>query len=125
MTKELTNPLPTVFVIDDDVAIQRSLKALLGAMHFDAQIFSSAESFLQASVADCNACLFVDVRMPGMGGVNLLKELRRRKYSFQVILMTGNPEADFVTYALDAGAAAVLEKPFRVEKLKQLLQRMP
>ncbi len=68
-------------------------------------------------------CLLVDVRMPGMSGFDLLKELRSRGSSLPAILMTGHGVAGLEQDAIDAGAANVLEKPFPIEQLKEFLVR--
>jgi FixJ family two-component response regulator len=117
------NLLPAVFVIDDDVAIQGALKGLLGTWGIRLHSFLSAEAFLESYSDEWTGCLLVDVRMPSMSGFELLKELRSRGGSLPAVLMTGHGIAGLVQEATDAGAANILEKPFQVEQLRDLLNR--
>lgn len=117
------NLLPAVFVIDDDVAIQDALKGLLGIWGIRVQAFFSAEAFLESYSDESTGCLLVDFRMPGMSGIDLLKELRHRGNSLPAILMTGHGNDELEQQAIDAGAVNVLEKPFQVEQLKDVLER--
>jgi len=115
------NSLPAVFVIDDDAAIQQTLEDLLATWGIRVQPFDSGEAFLERYQDDWTGCLIIDVRMPGISGFDLLKELRRRGFSIPAILMSGHGDASWEEEAIQAGALAFLEKPFRVEQLKACL----
>lgn len=115
--------LPAVFVVDDEVAIQHCLKALLSVWGIPVHTFSSAEAFLESYSHDWTGCLFVDLRMPGTGGLGLLKELRQRGSSLPALLITGHGQWEVQQQAIEYGAVGVLEKPFRVEVLKEHMER--
>ena len=123
MKNNRMKPLPLTFVVDDDVAIQGCLKALLGTWGIRALTFSSAQTFLESYCDEWTGCLLVDHRMPGMSGIDLLNELRHRGSSLSTVLITGHGDAELLQQAIDAGAVDVLEKPFRVEKLKNIMER--
>jgi FixJ family two-component response regulator len=117
------NPPPAVFLIDDDVAIQETFTDLLETWGVRVQSFYSGEAFLEAYSNDWTGCLIVDVRMPGISGFDLVKELRHRGISMPAILISGHGDASWEQEAIQAGARAFLEKPFRVEQLKDCLAR--
>jgi len=115
------NSPPAVFLIDDDAAIQQTFEDLLGAWGIHVRSYYSAEAFLEGYRDDWTGCLIVDVRMPGISGFDLLKELRSRGIALPAILMSGHGDATWEQEAIQAGALAFLEKPFRVEQLKECL----
>lgn len=117
------NLLPAVFVVDDEAAIQRSLTELLDVWNVRVHSFSSAEAFLESYQEDWTGCLLIDLRMPGMNGLGLLKELRHRGCSLPALLMTGHGERELQQQAIECGACGVLEKPYRVEQLIGILER--
>lgn len=117
------NLLPAVFVVDDEAAIQRSLTELLDVWNVRVHSFSSAEAFLESYREDWTGCLLIDLRMPGMNGLGLLKELRHRGCSLPALLMTGHGERELQQQAIECGACGVLEKPYRVEQLIGILER--
>ena len=108
----------TVFVVDDDAAIRDSLRMMLEMAGYTVRDFASAQSFL--SDADLQGgCLIVDVRMPGMGGLELQEELVRRKASIPVIVVTGHADVPLAVRAMRAGALDFVEKPFDQERMLQ------
>jgi len=108
----------TVFVVDDDAAIRDSLRMMLEMAGYEVRDFASAQSFL--SDADLQGgCLIVDVRMPGMGGLELQEELVRRKASIPVIVVTGHGDVPLAVRAMRAGAMDFVEKPFDQERMLQ------
>lgn len=123
MTDDCVTLLPAVFVVDDEAAIQLSLTELLGVWNLRVCSFSSAEEFLESYQADWIGCLLVDLRMPGMNGLGLLKELRQRGCSLPTLLMTGHGERALQQQAIECGACGILEKPYRAEQLKGILER--
>lgn len=103
-----------VVIVDDDEAVREGLKALLEVHGYAVDTFESANALLAApeSLAAKPACLLVDVRMPGMGGLELQRELKRRDARLPVIMITGHGDIPMAVAALKAGAADFLEKPF-------------
>src|SRR5258708_20610174 len=89
-TETRTSTRQTVFVVDDDDGIRRGLKALLTLHEFDVLTFGSAESFLAALPPDLTGCLLLDVRMPGMSGLELQREIRRPSVALPVIIITAH-----------------------------------
>jgi two-component system, LuxR family, response regulator FixJ len=111
----------TVFVVDDDAAVARSVARLVRVLGFEARTFDSAGSFL-AGYAGERGCLLVDIRMPGMSGIELLEELARRGESLPAIVMSGHAEGSgFLRPGVRT--LGVLEKPFPVDSLRHLLAR--
>lgn len=106
------NPEEIVFVVDDDAAVRGSLRALLEAVEFRVEDFSSADAFLDACDPPRPGCLVVDVRMPGMDGIELQEELARRHIELPVIVITGHGDVPLAVRAMKAGAIDFIEKPF-------------
>jgi two-component system, LuxR family, response regulator FixJ len=109
----------TVFVIDDDPSLSRSLAKVVRALGYEPRTFHSAESFLAVSDG-ARGCLLVDVRMPGMSGLDLLDELARRRVSLPAIVMSGHLDAETMRRP-GAPILGFLEKPFSTRALRQLL----
>lgn len=107
----------TVFVVDDDDAVRDGLDALLAAHGFAVETFASAEQFLDRVPAPATGCVVADVRMPGMSGLDLLRELGRRGAGMAVVIMTGHGDIPMAVAALKAGAVDFLEKPFDSDAL--------
>lgn len=101
----------TVHIVDDDDAIRDSLSLLLGAAGFEVATYPSAEAFLSATTQG-PGCVLIDVRMPGMGGLELQEELARQGRRIPVILMTGHADVPIAVKAMKAGALDFVEKPF-------------
>ena len=110
-------PEATVFIVDDDEAVRAGLGALLTARGFDVRSFESAETFLSAPPAKANACLLLDVRMPGMSGLELQRELKGRGIALPIIMITGHGDVPMAVAALKGGAVDFLEKPFDADVL--------
>jgi two-component system response regulator FixJ len=112
----------TVHVIDDDEAVRDSLSALLESMGFAVATYGSAEAFLAAPAAS-GGCIVVDVRMPGMGGLELQEEVARRGSRIPVIVMTGHADVPLAVRAMKAGALDFVEKPFDETALVGAIRR--
>ncbi|MGC4029503.1 MAG: response regulator [Steroidobacteraceae bacterium] len=102
----------TVFVVDDDPAVRDSLGLLLGLRGLRTQMFSSAESFLQAYDPAASGCALIDVRMPGMDGLALFDTILQRQWSLPCIVISAYGDVAMTRKALKAGAFDFLEKPF-------------
>ena len=111
-----------VFVVDDDVGIRDSLRMLLETAGLKVRSFNSAEAFL-SDTALKRGCLIVDVRMPGMSGLELQEEIVRRQIPLAVIVMTGHADIPLAVGAMKAGAVDFLEKPFDSALLMESARR--
>lgn len=107
-----------ILIVDDDAAIRDSLRMMLEMAGYTVRDFASAQALL--SDGDLRAgCMIVDVRMPGMGGLELQEELVRRKASIPVIVVTGHADVPLAVRAMRAGAVDFVEKPFDQERMLQ------
>jgi FixJ family two-component response regulator len=113
-----------VSVVDDDVSLRRSLRNLLSSVGFEVETFESAEAFLASDSRERAACLVLDLRMPGMGGLDLLSHLAATGSRIPVIVLTAHGDDDARRRSLDAGAVAFLIKPFQSAALLDAIQRV-
>jgi FixJ family two-component response regulator len=114
---------PTVFVVDDDNAIRNSLRLLLKSVDLASRTMGSAAEFLETYDASQPGCLVLDVRMPGMSGLELQQELNRRGATLPVIFITGHGDIPMAVEAMQHGAFDFLQKPFRDQELIDRIQR--
>jgi FixJ family two-component response regulator len=114
---------PLVFVVDDEEPVRAGLARLLRAIGVASLTFESAESFLDSYDPEIEGCLLVDIRMPGMSGLDLIEELGRRKIALPAIVMTGHADARAMERLGTLDTMGFLEKPFRVAELKAALGR--
>jgi len=112
---------PKVFIVDDDEAIRDSLAWLLGTRGLTAQAFASAEEFLGAYRQDVPGCMVVDMRMPGMSGLELHEKLLERGCALPVIFLTGHADVPMAVAAIKRGAFDFVEKPFNDNALVDLV----
>jgi FixJ family two-component response regulator len=103
---------PLLSVVDDDESVRESLPDLLWELGFAARVFSSAEDFLSSRCVDETRCLILDIAMPGMSGLELYQELKRRAYQIPVVFITGQRDETIRARVLKQGAAGFLLKPF-------------
>ena len=113
---------PLIAVVDDDASMRGALRNLLRSVGFRAAAFASAEEFLQASQIQGTACAIVDVRMPGMSGLELQQHLATIQYPIPLIFITAHGDAEARARALRAGAVDFLYKPFSEEVLLRAIQ---
>jgi FixJ family two-component response regulator len=106
-----------VFVIDDDSSMRAAIKRLAGAVGLAVQTFSSGEEFLNTKLTDITGCVVTDVRMPGLSGLELQREISARDISFPIIFITGHGDIPMSVQAMKAGASEFLTKPFRDQDL--------
>ncbi|MEG9438726.1 response regulator transcription factor [Edaphobacter sp. HDX4] len=114
---------PVVFVVDDEAAVCISLKRLLRSVGLEAQTYPSAQEFLRSERPDAPGCLVLDVRLPGLSGLDLQQELRAAKINLPVIFVTGHGDIPMSVRAMKAGAVEFLTKPFREQDLLEAIQR--
>jgi FixJ family two-component response regulator len=112
-----TEPTPVVFVIDDDASMRQAIGRLLGAVGIDVQSFSSAQEFLSGELADAPGCVVLDVRLPGLSGLDLQKEMIARGIHYPIIFVTGHGDIPMSVQAMKAGAVEFFTKPFRDQDL--------
>ncbi len=103
---------PVVFVVDDDPAMRDSLRWLIESTGLRVETYPDAQTFLDAVRSDMPGCLVLDVRMPGMSGLDLQSELARRGIGLPTIVVTGHAEVPMAVRAVKAGALDFIEKPF-------------
>jgi two-component system, LuxR family, response regulator FixJ len=113
---------PTVFVVDDDAAIRDALSLLISLKGLRAAVFSSAEDFLAVYESDWRGCLLTDLKMPGMGGLELQAALRERGVTLPVVVLTAHGDVSTTRTALKGGAVDFLEKPVDDEVLVDVLR---
>jgi FixJ family two-component response regulator len=118
----MTEPVPTVFVIDDDPSFRRSTERLIRSAMFQVETFGAAAEFLQSNHANAHGCLVLDVRMPGMSGLDLQRELVKTGSRLPIIFMTGHGDIPMSVQAMKAGAVEFLTKPFREQALLEALR---
>jgi FixJ family two-component response regulator len=116
------NPEPTVFIIDDDEAVRRFLSGLIASVGLHVETYASAQEFLDADEPSQPGCLLLDIRMPGMSGLELQKELASRNIRIPIIILTGHGNVQVAVHAMKAGAVDFIEKPFNNELLLDRIQ---
>ena len=121
----ISNPIAsTVYIVDDDEAVRDSLRWLLEANTYRVRAFSSAEAFLSEYNEDQPGILIVDVRMPGMSGLELQEQLIIRKSTMPIVFITGHGDVPMAVSTLKKGAVDFLEKPFNESDLRETVSRM-
>lgn len=116
-------PKETVFVVDDDPAMRRSLVRLLRSGGFDAAAFESPQEFLRSVPPDATACAVLDVAMPGLDGLALQRELSARGSGISVVFLTGHGDIPKTVQAMRSGAVDFLAKPVEDEALLRAVRR--
>jgi FixJ family two-component response regulator len=111
-----------ISVVDDDQSIRESLRGLLESVGFAVETFSSARDFLDSECLTRTDCLILDVRMPGMRGPELQRELTRRGYEVPIVFITAHGDEDVRPRVLSAGAVDYLLKPFTEEALLKAIR---
>jgi FixJ family two-component response regulator len=108
-----SEPHPVVFVVDDDDSIRRSLGHLFRSVGLHYQAFASAPELLQSTLPDVASCLVLDIRLPGVSGLDFQSELAQANIHIPIIFMTGHGDIPMTVRAMKAGAIDFLTKPFR------------
>ena len=114
---------PTVFIVDDDEAMRNGVSLLVKSVGLQARSFPNAQAFLDNYCAPEPGCIVLDVRMPGMSGIELHEELTRRKIHLPVIFLTGHGDVAMGVHAMKAGAVDFIEKPPYDQALLDAIQR--
>jgi len=108
---------PIVFIVDDDDSVRKSLARLITSVGLKVETFSSANAFLKRDSYDGPACLVLDIRMPGLSGLDLQTELAKAQRTLSIVFITGHGNIPMSVQAIKAGAVDFLEKPFEEQAL--------
>jgi FixJ family two-component response regulator len=114
---------PIVFVVDDDRSIREALSSLVRSVGLRVEVFSSAREFLGHKRSEVPACLVLDVRLPGLSGLDLQREMTARKINLPIIFITGHGDIPMSVRAMKAGAIEFLPKPFRDQDLLDAIRQ--
>ena len=114
---------PIIFVIDDDQAVRRFLCRLIKSVNLEVEVFSSAQKFLDTYEPGRPGCILLDIRMPGMSGLELQQELANRAIDLPTIILTGHGDVQLAVQAMKSGAIDFIEKPFNNELLLNRIQK--
>jgi FixJ family two-component response regulator len=119
----MTTPTAIVFVIDDDASMRKSLERLLDAANYETELFTSASEFLTRSANPGPSCVIVDVRMPGLNGIEFQKILIERGRQEQLVFVTGHGDVPMCAEVMKDGAVDFLSKPFKPRQLLESVER--
>jgi len=123
MTKKAPEQQPVVFVIDDDPSVRAALARLFKSVGLESEVFGSAPELLQSRLPDVPSCLILDVRLPGMDGLALQRELERRGCNVPIVFVTAYEDPEAREEAIGRGAVDFLPKPFQETDLMNAVQR--
>jgi FixJ family two-component response regulator len=127
MRGTVSNARPTIFVVDDDAAVRDALKLLLRSVGQAVETFGSGQEFVDAYSEDRPGCLVLDIRMPGMSGLELQQKLNERHSILPIIFITGHGDVPMAVEAMQAGAVDFIQKPFRdqdlIDRINQALEK--
>lgn len=119
----MSNQTPTVFVVDDDASVRKSLERLIKSVGINVQTFASAQEFLRCDRPDVPSCLVLDVRMPGMSGIALQEQLTVADHTIPIIFITGHGDIPMSVRAMKKGAVDFLTKPFNDNELLEAIHK--
>lgn len=114
---------PTVLVIDDQESVRHALSEMLSVFGFSVKTYESADRFLAAGDVPAAGCVVADVRMPGIDGIELVREMARRKLTLPVVLISGHADVPMAVAAIKAGAEDFIEKPIDDARLVAAINR--
>jgi FixJ family two-component response regulator len=118
----MSEATPIVFVVDDDPSVRHAIKRLLGSVGLQVELFGSAQEFLRSKRPDAPSCLVLDVRLPGISGLDFQRELAEANIHIPIIFITGHGDIPMSVRAMKAGAVEFLTKPFRGQDLLDAVQ---
>ena len=119
----MTEAAAIVFVVDDDAAMRQSLSNLIRSVGLRVEAFASAQEFLRSKRPDVPGCLVLDVRLPGLSGLDLQKRIAEADIEIPIIFITGHGDIPMTVRAMKAGAVEFLTKPFRDQDLLDAVQQ--
>src|ERR1700758_4653054 len=120
--KPETPTTPVVFVIDDDASVRGAISSLIRSVGLRAEVFASASEFLAHKRSSTTSCLILDVRLPGVSGLEFQSELGKANAEIPIIFITGHGDIPMTVRAMKAGAVEFLTKPFRDQDLLDAVQ---
>ena len=118
----MTQPASIVFVVDDDPSVRRAIKVLLESVGLEVEVFGSANEFLPRRPANRASCLVLDVRLPGVSGLDFQRQLAEAKINIPIIFISAHGDVPMTVRAMKAGAIEFLTKPFRDQDLLDAVQ---
>jgi FixJ family two-component response regulator len=118
----MTHPASVVVAIDDDRRVRDSLQSVLESAGYAAELFASAEAFLSSGAIIRAGCAIVDVRLPGMDGLELQRRIRRERPALPVIVVTAHDDDETRRQAMEGGAVAFMVKPFDAAELLERVE---
>jgi FixJ family two-component response regulator len=118
----MSDTRPVVFVVDDDLSVREGLSSLLRSVGLRVELFASAAEFLSASLPAVPSCLVLDVRLPGLSGLDFQAELAKSNIRIPIVFMTGHGDIPMTVKAMKAGAVEFLTKPFRDQDMLDAVQ---
>ena len=118
-----TEDAPVVFIVDDDASVRRSIQDLLSSVSLRSEAFATPQEFLDSKRADCPGCLVLDIRLPGMSGLDFQRALAEAGVSLPIIFITGHGDVPMSVQAMKSGAVEFLMKPFRTQELLDAIQQ--
>src|ERR1700722_15268048 len=118
----MTEPAPVVFVVDDDASVRRAIKRLVESVGLQVELFGSATEFMSSQRPDAAGCLITDIRLPGLSGLDLHRELVKADDEIPTIFITAHVDIPMTVRAMKAWAVEFLTKPFRDQDLLDAIQ---
>src|SRR6202030_2141627 len=118
----MTEPAATVFVVDDDPSVRRAIKRLVESVGLHVELFGSASEFMSSNHPEVASCLVLDIRLPGISGLDFQRELSQAKIDIPIVFITAHGDIPMTVRAMKAGAVEFLTKPFRDQDLLDAIQ---
>lgn len=115
--------VPTLYLIDDDIAVRRALESVGNLLRLPVLAFDSAEKFLKMDLSAVVGCAIVDIKLPGISGLELQEALHQRACSLPIIIISGHADVSLAVQAMRSGAVTVLEKPFALDSLTTFVRQ--
>src|SRR5438309_1882275 len=118
----MSNVAPVVFVVDDDPSVRRAIQRLVESVGLQVELFGSAQEFLRSERPDAPSCLVLDIRLPGISGLDFQRQLAEANIHIPIIFITAHGDIPMTVRAMKAGAVEFLPKPFRDQDLLDAIQ---
>jgi FixJ family two-component response regulator len=119
----ITEDAPVVFIVDDDASVRRAIQDLLSSVGLRSEAYATPQDFLDQKRTDCSGCLILDVRLPGMSGLDFQRRLAEIGVAIPIIFVTGHGDVAMTVRAMKSGAVEFLTKPFRTQELLEAIQQ--